>query len=354
MKIRRWLPVETLAFGTAAVAWMAFGGLTTVAAGGSSRAPALSDHLAAGSGYAGIAEAKHADGSVTDTFAGKSADRIVVSGVPGISVAIGPVTTTQTAQGTSYSRDVAAGLPPVTSKDEALRTASEYLAAGRSVVQDAINVGLDSATAQRLYGHLMVRDDRSQVAELPGAAPVLAASSIYTSWCASTQSPDAKVKTSACDVEYLDQAVGYDWYMVDKVEASGQSTDTSWYHERLSQIIEWVTNAGGNQVVNWKPSSTVTVGSCTSITISLNGQSGASYSETNTICTNSLSPAKLNTSTSAPSAGGTWQGLEGTIFGSGGQGQWEASESEDLVHSPSGVPWAPYLHVTQVWASCFC
>lgn len=344
-----------LGLGAAGAGLLLFAGGGPLAASAANRGPALSDVLTQGSGFAGVSETKHADGSVTDTFAEVSGARVTVSGRTGMRVDIQPVTAASTPHGPVYTRVFGAGPPPVTSKISAERSAAAYLASGRSVVQDAVNIGFDRATAQRLFGHLMVRDDRSQVAELPGAAPVLATSSIYDSWCTNyAQSPDGKVTSSACDVEYLDQANGGDWYMVDKIQASGHSTDSSWYHERLTALGEWVTNAVGNQVVSWKPASTQSVGSCTNITLTLTGQSGASYSETNTICRNSLSPYKLSTSTSSPSAGGVWQGQECTILGSGGQGEWEASESEDMQHSPPTAAWSAYLHVTESWDSTFC
>jgi hypothetical protein len=215
-------------------------------------------------------------------------------------------------------------------------------------VKDAIGVGLDPATAQRDYGHLMVADERvskARAAVLPNARMLVAASAIYDSWCQSTQSSDGKVKTQACVTRYFDQQNGSDWYLADKHQASGQSTDTSFFPKRLKHIHEFLSWSANNQTVQWNPGSTqsITNNQCVTLGVGITSQrTNVGYNLSATICPDNFGPQVLDTGTTNTKFGTQWNGNEqGT--------HWEAVESVDLVHSPSNASSSATLTVSQTW-----
>lgn len=291
--------------------------------------------LAPGSGFTPLREITNRDGTVATTW-GKGDARVAVSGAPGIHVTIG-------ADGVS-----AKPAPIDKSQTTGAAAVAAYAAAGRSVVKDAIAVGVDPVEAQRRFGNSIAPQgivDGSTTSKGPGhQAPTMAVSGqIINSWCVSVSSADGKATTQACDTQYLDQDNGGgDWYLVDKQQASGNSTDTNWFQPtRLSQIAVWVSYSSGNQVIQWNPGSTTGVGACETRTYSISGQSGLGYSISQQVCPDSVGPYVLDTGTTNPQFGTTWRGRQPDA------NFWEGTAGVDLVHSPPGACNCPVLHVLQ-------
>src|ERR1700738_658702 len=100
----------------------------------------LAHRLLPGSGFVVVEETKNADGTYADTWA-KGLARVSVAGMPALVVSI-------TADGVAVS-------PAPMNKSEpnaGVLAAQAYRQAGRSVVKDAIAVGVSPADAERLFG----------------------------------------------------------------------------------------------------------------------------------------------------------------------------------------------------------
>ena len=323
---------------------LAIGAMTLLGASAPAvAAPRLSDSLSNANGFVGVSEVAYSDGTVTDTFRNAAGAPVNVTGPRGMVVDIGPVV----AQGSSgkvfYSQSVGAR-PPALDKSTpgaADRAIAAYEAAGRSVMNDAIHNGMDAAAAKQMLapsGSVL----NAAAAEVRLSAPnATAGGTIIMSWCTSAKSSDGKVNGHACDVQKMDQDNGGgDWYVMDEQTASGWSTDTNWFPERLTQLAQWVAYPGGNTIVNWKPSGTQTIGNCTSVTSGINDpKTGLTFTATSTICPNTFGPYTIT----GTQFGTTWKGQEPSA------NYYEGSEAVDEVHSPPSASDSPYLYVHIWW-----
>lgn len=305
--------------------------------------------LLPGSAFVPVGESANADGTFADTWA-KGGARVSVTGGAGLVVSITSITQdgiSITQQGVAVSPQPMDKLQP----NAGANAAQAYRAAGRSVVKDAIAVGVGPADAERLFGGGLNTSNlkslgSSGATEGMGASyPALVAGQIIQSWCASITSPSGFVSSTACDTQVLDQDNGGgDWYIVDKQQDSGHSTDTNvWFPDRLTQITEKVGYSSGNGVVQWSPVSTNPQGSCSTVSYSItSGPTGLSYSQSFQVCPDNVGLYYLDTNTASTNFGTAWNGTE-----SGNA--WEGTGGVDLVHSPAGSCNCPSLYLTQAW-----
>jgi hypothetical protein len=332
---------------------------SVMAAQGSAR---TSMSLAKGSGFSGKSEVVHKDGTVTDTWvSGNSVVR--VSGYKSSHASIRE--SGSTAAGTSATSTLTASVTSSVNKGDPNIQIAAYKAANRSVVQDAINVGISPADAQARFGGMInpptpggfqaasVGSIREVGASTINAgAAVATAASIYNSWCASVSQAGGRVKTSACELQYLDQAIGSNWYMGDDFTVSGVSTDTCVWcvgRDSLTQIWGDVAYPIYNQIAKWTPTATASEpSSCRQVTIGLTSPaSGLGYSETTSVCANNFGPHNLNTSNTKERFGAVWNGKEPT------NGSWyEGAEGIDIVHDPSNASPNATLYVSQTYCQC--
>ena len=277
--------------------------LALLATTGSAGAPLThTTHTIGGQGqWTPISEVKHPDGRVDDSWRGSDGSVVSVSGLPGLHVTV---------------------LPEVVSRG-----------AGQEV---------DHAVGLAVQGGMSKAPFANGTAS--GGQSIQLTNSVYTSVCVSYTSPDGHMYYYGCDTQYLDAANGNDWYMTDKQQVSARSDCASNYFcDHLRNLHNQVNYASGNTVIQFTPSATNPVGSCTTVGLSLQSQaSSITYSESKEICPSSFGPYTL-TSTNF---GAIWKGLAPDV-----NGFWESSEAEDEVHNPPNVsPYRSYI-VGMGWCS---
>lgn len=278
-------------------------------------APTAHRIVRGGSGYVLLSERANPDGTVTDTWGVSGTPRVAVTGRPGLTVTITPDAVGATAPDIDKAR-VGVSNPP------------NDLAAGRSANMDGAAIQTSQLVQRR-----------------PHLAALAYSGTIYDSWCVQVFSPDGKVRTDACVTRYLDTDLGGgNWYLAHTINASGISNDTNWFlPDRLDQVKSWMTYPSGNQYVQWTPGSSSGVGACGSYNIGIvSAQTGVSYSQSQTVCPNTLGPANLDTSTSSPSFGSVWDGPAV-------RGEYRGTESVDLLHSPPGASIGATLWASEHW-----
>jgi hypothetical protein len=321
--------------------------------------------------YNSISELVNADHSVTDTWTDGSTV-VKVSGARGTLVQA----TSQMAKSgstTMVTAEVSATAPAVVKTAAAANAAiSAYALEGRSVVDDAVATGMDRATAQRLFGHLMdaptslvtvapaVRPATSSTptahaaTNMPrpsvlGAPTVaLASGSIYDSWCVSLSQDGNRVHSSGCDVQRLDQQRGGDWYLGDEFQDSGVSTDTCSLcagQDRLTQLWSDLAYPSNNTIVNHNPAGSASEpSSCRSVMVGVTSpETGLQYTETQSLCSSNFGPHSLRTGPSSPVFGVVWNGTEPHA------NWWEATEGVDVVHDPAGASPSASLTISQTY-----
>lgn len=271
------------------------------ASGSASPGPQHLAHSIAGSGHwTAIAERVHSDGTVEDVWRDATGTEVTAVGLPGLLVTVTPDTITR-GSGESVNHSIAVGITRTISK-------TSFAAAG------------GGSGATRLM------------------------SSIYTTVCASVKSSDGHVYTYGCDTLNLDQTSGADWYLADQHSASSRSDCSATFTcDHLRQVNEWETWVSGNQVTQWTPGSTTSVGSCTNLTISYtSSRTGAGISESQDICPNTFGPYVLN----SIQFGSIWKGVPPKI-----NNYYESAESEDEVHNPPNVATSLTYRVGMGWCS---
>lgn len=294
--------------------------------------PQSSAHiLTPGSGYTLLGEHTNIDGTVAATY-GRGAARVVVSGAPGLTVTI-------TATGVAAKGAPIDKLAP----NAAVNAINRYYAAGRSVVSDAIAVGVPADKARQYHGPASVGRTFA-AADLGPQAAVTDVPAAYTtgqtiqSWCLTASSSSGKSTTTGCYEEVMDQDYGNgDWYVIDKVTQSGHSTDTGfWFPERLSGLYEKVYFGANNSLVTWSPTATSHPNPCVTLTFSVQGQSGVGFSVSTQVCPSNQGPWVVQGSPA--SFGTSWTGSESGT-------DWEGNLGIDKTHSPSNALNDPSLYV---------
>lgn len=233
--------------------------------------------------WVAVAEKEFPDGTVQDTWRNSHGAIVSVRGLPGLIVTVLPETISR---GSGHEVDHTNGL--------------------------AIQGGLVKSISPTRHV----------------AANLHLANSVYQTICADYKSSDGNVDMYGCDTQYLDQDNGGgDWYMADRQETSARSSCAgSYFCEHLRSVKNYVSYPANNQVIQWQPASTNTVGSCTNVGVSFaSNQTGITYSESANICPNTFGPSVLN----SLQFGGIWQGNEGDS-----NYYYEASEAVDEVHDP--------------------
>jgi len=280
--------------------------LLSVMATASPSARGLPSHLAHSIGGAGqwtpIAEKTNPDGTVQDLWRDASGTEITATGTPGLTVTVYPEIVTR-GNGRAVNHTLTVGVTRTLSK-----------------------AGFPTSGAARS-------------AQL--------ASSVYTTSCASIKSSDGHLYAYGCDVENLDQAIGWDWYLADQHRVSARSDcSANYFCDHLRQVFEWETWVSGNQVIDWTPQATNSVGSCTNYTISYTStRTGTSYSESSEICPNTFGPYVLN----ATQFGSIWKGFPPDV-----NYYYEAAQSEDEVHNPPYVATTMTYRIGMAWCwDCF-
>lgn len=312
-------------------------GLAVASPGASDRPSA--HRLLPGSGFLQKSETVNPDGTVAATWT-KGLAQVNVNGAPGLTVQIVP-------DGVS----VQAAPIDKSAPNAALDRIRVYIASGRSVVKDAIAVGMNPADAERIFGgHLnqpTLKALASFGATTSGASlPAAASGGILNSWCVSYTNPSGFVTATACDVQKLDQDNGGgDWYLADEQQASAKSSDTNvWFPDRVTQVNEKVGYSAGNQVVQWSPGSTQAIGACNTISYSISsGRTGFSYSQSFNVCPDSQGPFGLDTGTTSTAFGTVWNGTEPSA------NWYEGTGGVNLVHSPSTACDCPTLYLGVTW-----
>lgn len=311
--------------------------------------------MVSGLGFELTSQAKNLDGSVTAFFS-NGLETVGVSGSPGIrlSVAVsslGNAVNLPAAPHSGAGSVVQVSLPgdKSVSPDD---LAARYQAAGRSVVQDAIKLGMSPADAAAQFGHthatpLLVSGGGGR---MPGMSLMAAQSSpapVYDSFCASLKSDAGVVKSYACDERRKDQVTGSDWYVEDAFTDSAVSTDTClacWMPDRLTKVYADLHFASGNSTTKWTPTSTISEpSSCRDVTLSLSSpKTGIGYSETAHVCSDSFGLHNV-----APAVfGTTWAGHEP-------KANWyEATEGVNIVHSPPGTAAGVSMTISHQWCEC--
>ena len=126
-----------------------------------------------------VSDTVNADGSETGTWALASGDTFQISGDPGATITMG--VTTRTGSDVDGG-DLTLGVSPLAvDKSDPQAVIDAYQKPGRSVVNDAIAVGIAADEAQNTFGQLMVDD--------PEGGPVTPSSRIIGSWCTSRTAP---------------------------------------------------------------------------------------------------------------------------------------------------------------------
>lgn len=275
-----------------------FLGVTAVAGGPSSASIHAQNSIGGDGKWTAVAENSRADGTVEDIWRGADGSLVTAVGLPGVHVTVLPeIVTHGPGQRVDHKRGI------------------------------AISGGMSKSA---------ILNNRQSGMQL--------ANSIYQRQCGSYTSPDGHVYLYGCDVQYLDQSYGWDWYMADKQQTSARSDCSgNYFCDHLTQVYSYVSYVGGNQMLQWTPSATASVGSCTNFGISYTSNySNITYSESQEVCPSTFGPYTLN----------------GTQFGSIWKGRtpdqnnfWVGNVAEDEVHNPPNVgPWFTYYQYLN-WCS---
>lgn len=236
-----------------------------------------------------ISESKRSDGTVEDTFRGSDGSVLTLSGAPGLHAK--------------------------------LVTGADVKGAGQRV---------DHSSYIVISGGGLAKPSTASHGGTARADGLRLANSVYATPCASWTNPSGHVYIRGCDTQYLDMDYGGgDWYMTDKAEGSGRSNCASdWTCDRMTQLYIKMGYGSGNNIIQWTPNSTASVGSCNTVTLSMtSNQSQIGYSTSQTICPNSYGPYTVT----ATEFGAVWNGKE-TV-----SNQWEGVDALDEDHSPPGA-----------------
>lgn len=187
----------------------------------------------------------------------------------------------------------------------------------RSIYADALSTGMSPAQASSTSRN------------------VTPSASIFNSLCinlnADIHSGVAYATEHFCDVQYLDQANGGDWYLSDTMTGTGRDTYWNLYQEKGANYY-----GSGNTVINWDPTSRVDRGSCGNVTFSV-AYAGVSVSSTADLCPTYIDPW-LNAK--GPGFGEIWYGSTHSYVG---------LNPVDVIHDPPGASPALNLLVAEVW-----
>lgn len=268
----------------------------------------MSDSLfgAAALGFAPLSETKLPSGQLQDTWQDAAGNRVVGIGPPGLQVSV-------VTKAGEISEVTAA--PPAISKSAAATTPGS-------------SASIPSVRLTSAYS------------PSPSTSSIHADSYIYTSWCAGYYPSGQEVL--ACDVEYMLQQSGADWYLGDHITTTANATGLQEYASQL----DWTTP---NQFVQWSPTGPTGVGGCQTVNEGLSFD-GWSANSSYQVCSETVGPYVNNDLYGYADFSMTSSNACGWILfwdtcPSGGQG----FNASDVVHSPSNAPYDPVLSVHMQW-----
>jgi hypothetical protein len=289
-------------------------------------------------GFRGVTEKLLPNGRVIDTF--KSADATVrVFGRVGSSVSFFSDPTVKGGGGLSV--DMTNNQPKGPKEDQADNTGNV------GAVAALIALGVDPAVALRDFGGLDTMDGSTPASDValvdqslgqlastdpsfgrqPAIIPAVSSTVPWDTQCITIDAIGSRIQGRGCSTIYLIQSNGAgDWHLTSKWKLSAQSTSTSLFPLRLQQVGWALSWAANNLLTDWDPSSTRSIGSCSTVTVTSLGPL-FNISVSGDICPNSLGPWGPLTDVRS---GSKWQGSEqGTAF--------EAAIGTQEIHDPANA-----------------
>ena len=123
-----------------------------------------------------------------------------------------------------------------TTRPKSGHDATAYRAAGRSVVDDLVALGMPRSDAQREFGELQTLElDDGAATGLPASRPEGQARTVgvsltpYDTQCARIDVADGKITGYGCSTFFLVYRDGNDWWLTTKMKVSAHSSDESWF-----------------------------------------------------------------------------------------------------------------------------
>jgi hypothetical protein len=175
---------------------------------------------------------------------------------------------------------------------------------------------------------------------------------IIDSWCAQNDWDGDDMHAKTCNVRRLDQQKGSGANLVNWL--AEQTTGSAWSNDgqhgdpgcfncdgidKYYGMLYYYAPAGVVQIPAWEPNTTIKVqDSCRTVTTSIQGQSGASYSTSKTVCPDTLGPYGVGTQ----SSGSQWKG-EGTS-----PGQYRGILFTLLARTKMGVQKTTLYHAVHI------
>lgn len=253
------------------------------------------------------------DGTATARWRAPDGTSVSVNGMPGATVRLRSVP----GKHGSVSVEVSSRAINKNNAAEVAKQLSAFKGGRRSIYADALRTGMSPAQASST------------------SRSVTASASIFNSLCinlnADIHSGKAFATEHFCDVQYLDQASGGNWYLSDSMSGTGRDTYWNLYQEKGTNYY-----GSGNSVVNWNPTGKVDRGSCGNVTFSV-AYAGVSVSSTADLCPNYIDP---------------WLNAKGPGFGEiwyGSTHDYVGLNPVDVIHDPPGASPALNLLVAEVW-----
>ena len=174
--------------------------------------------------------------------------------------------------------------------------------------------GSDPATAAALAS---IGSGRTGTRSLLAAAQAAGGGPIIDSWCVSSDWDGDDVHAKTCNVRRLDQqrtSPRLTNWLSEATTGSAWSDDGQNGHggcincdgiNKYNGELVYMANAGVVQIPQWSPNATVTLkDSCRSVSTSVQGPSGFTYSADQTVCPDSLGPYGVD----VQSSGAQWKG----------------------------------------------
>lgn len=253
------------------------------------------------------------DGTATARWRAPDGTSVSVNGMPGATVRLSSV------PGKHGGVSVEVNSRAINKNNAAAvaKQLSAFAGGRRSIYTDALSTGMSPAQASSTSRNVTPR------------------ASIYNSLCinlnADIHSGVAYATEHFCDIQYLDQASGGNWYLSDTMSGTGRDTYWKLYQEKGANYY-----GSGNTVVNLDPTGRVNRGSCGNVTFSV-AYSGVSVSSTADLCPSYVDP---------------WLNAKGPGFGEiwyGSTHDYVGLNPVDVIHDPPGASPALNLLVAEVW-----
>jgi hypothetical protein len=217
------------------------------------------------------------------------------------------------------STEVSVKLPPL---PKSAQLAAARLRPANSIIPNALAVGFTPAQARAMAKKAQ---SSTRLMYYPGE--------IIATPCASVSGDSGHAWGHACDTQkFMQDNGGGNWIVGDEVVGSGN--DPCCGTANLTNLSSWVSYGANNEIFNWSPNATLSVGGCTTYTATA-GYNGVGLSASTQVC-DELSPVDANSGTQFGSSWGTcdWQGrTEGNASTDVDNNPWNASDAVTLwVH----------------------